>query len=1213
MTIRLRYTLFVLLMAFCANSSDAQNKSNRGTEFWLGYSFSSNFFAHPGLSDPVNQQELSLYISTQLAANVTVSINGTTWSQTIAIPANTADASVIIPKIGVNDARILSDGLSTKAIHIVSDVPVAVYAHEYDAMFSAATMLMPSETWGYLYYSVNYYETQGRSNPPFTQSNQGINFPDWYSWFYIVAKDDNTRVLITPSDSCKNGWLPGQTYTVNLNKGEIYTVFGKANFAAGWFSDTVNSSKDMTGSKILSVAGADGNCHPIALFSGTGGMHVCQNDGGEAVQQQVFPAQAWGTRYLTHHTLSSFTGNINETFRNYYRVCVKDPTTVVKRNGIVLTGLIRNFFYQFMDSTGGDYIEADKPILVSQYTPNRAQCWMNIQPAQTAIGDPEMFYLSPIEQGQNSVLFYTSSLNLISKSYVNIIIPTGGVSSMLLDGVPVPASKIKLHPNNPAYSVAIGDLSSTMDMQHTITSDSAFTATVYGLGAYESYGYNIGCNINNLNAFAEIRNVNNITSEPDTFTCPFTDLRIKVKLGYRVTNLHWKLSLVPNLFPNTDSIIANPIPIDSPVINGRKYYTYTLQQNFRFNNITTGDFYLPISYSAIDIDACNNTEDQLLKIVVKSGPVPDFSFTNPVCLNDSVYFTGNANPAGFTLVNYLWNFPDGTSSNTVNAVKKFITPGNNSVKYTVVASNGCTRDTTKVVPIFDSPIARLGVSSPICQKDSALISDTSSITIGSIINRRYDFGDGNIVNRNTSANFYHHYVNPGTYTVKLIVNSNNSCKSDTSIRTITVNATPLAKFGYDRNICVGDSIRITDTSSIALGTITSWRYDFGDATILTRNNNTPFFHTYSTAGTYILKLVTTSNLGCVSDTFQKTITVANKPSATISFTGKGCIDSSFNFISSYTSGANTTWRWNFGDGNTLNTTTTNLASHLYTIPQTNIKVSHVVDIGQGCVSDTAFATIPFIHANPSAAFTVKKDTVCAGSPILFTSPTGGISTWAWNFGNGIGAIPPPFSRIYITPGNYSIRLVVTDTNGCGSLPVTDFLSVNPVPVVDAGMDKLIQTGTSIPMTASVTPSSLYNLLWTPAAGLTSSTALNPLASPSVTTTYLLSAEDINSHCSNSDAVTISVISKLYIPNAFTPNGDTKNDRWIIPGMALYPDALVTIYNRYGQKILETKNYQNNPWDGKFKGALQPMGSYVYIISLNDVKKQVFKGQVTIIQ
>lgn len=1211
MTIRIPHSLLIIMLVFAVYNSTAQNKSNRGKEFWLGYSFSSNFFAHAGLSDPVNQQELSLYISTQLAANVTVSINGTSWTQSFSIPSNTVDASIIIPKIGADDARILSDGLSNKAIHIVSDVPVAVYAHEYDAMFSAATMLMPSETWGYLYYSVNYYQTQGVSNPPFTASSQGVNFPDWYNWFYIVAKDDNTRILITPSDTCKNGWLPGQTYTVNLSKGEIYTVFGKANFAAGWITDTVNSSKDLTGSKILSIAGADGSCHPIALFSGTGGMHVCQKDGGEAVQQQVFPAQAWGSRYLTHHTINNFSGDINASFRNYYRICVKDPTTVVKKNGIVLTGLIRNFFYQYMDSTGGDYIEADKPILVSQYTPNRAQCWMNIQPAQLAIGDPEMFYLSPIEQGQNSVLFYTSSLNLISKSYVNIIIPTAGVSSMLLDGTPIPPSKIKLHPNNPAYSVAIGDLSTTMDMQHIITSDSAFTATVYGLGAYESYGYNIGCNINNLNIKTEIKNVFSITGNPDTITCPQTPFRIFAKIGYRLSNIHWKFSLVPGLTPTADSIIANPIPIDSPFINGRKYYTYTIQHDLLFAN--AGTYRIPFSYTSPNIDACNNTETDTVVVVVQQGPKANFNFTNPVCLKDTVYFTATSTANGFTIYDYLWNFDDGSTQSTVNAKKKYVTAGTQNVRYRIFATNGCVGDTTKQLTIFDSPIARLGVASPICQKDSVLISDTSSIGIGTIANWLYDFGDGNIINRTSPANFYHHYINPGTYQVKLIVSSNNSCKSDTSYQTVVVNASPIAKFGYDRNICVGDSIHITDTSSIAIGTLVDWRYDFGDGNILNRNTNSAFYHTYANPGTYILSLVTVSNLGCTSDTFRRTITVANKPSATFSYTGRACVDSGFTFTSTYTTATNTTWRWNFGDGNTANSSTGNTTVHAYSTSLSNILVKHVVDIGQGCVSDTVFQTIPLVHPNPTVSFTIKKDTVCENKPVLFTSNTGGISSWNWNFGNGIGNAVPPFTRTYTSAGSYPIRLTVTDTNGCGSLAVTDNLQVYLVPLVNAGTDKLIQTGTAVLLNATVSPVLPFNYLWTPASSLNSAGILQPLASPTSTTNYVLLAEDPVSHCSGTDDVTVNVVSKLFIPNAFTPNGDGKNERWVIPGIALYPEATVTIYNRYGQKIVESKNYSNQPWDGNYQGKKQPMGSYVYLIILHDNKNQVFKGQVTIIR
>lgn len=1042
----MRFRLYILLITslFSCAGMYGQNKSNRGKEFWLGYSFSSNFFAHPGLSDPVNQQELTLYISTVQPANVTVSINGTTWTQTLSIPANTADASILIPKTGTNDARIVADGLSNKAIHIVSDVPVAVYAHEYDAMYSAATMLMPTDTWGYIYYSVNYYQTQGFSNPPISISNQGVNFPDWYNWFYVVAKDDNTRLEITPADTCKNGWLPGQTYTINLNKGEIYTVFGKANFAAGWFTDTVNSSKDLTGSKVLSVAGADGNCHPVALFSGTGGMHVCQKDGGEAVQQQVFPAQAWGTRYLTHHTISNFSGDINATFRNYYRVCVKDPTTVVKRNGVPLTGLIRNFFYQFLDSTGGDYIEADKPILVSQYIPNRAQCWQTITPAQTAIGDPEMFYLSPVEQGQNSVIFYTSSHNLISKSYVNIIIPTAGISSLRVDGSVVPASKIKVHPNNAAYSVAIADLSGTMDMQHTITSDSIFTATVYGLGAYESYGYNIGCNINNLDVKSEIKNVFNVTTAPDTITCPKTPFRIFAKLGYQLTNIQWKFSQVPGLIPNADSIIANPIPIATPIINGRKYYTYTVQQDLTF--AAPGTYKIPFSYTAPNIDACNNTQTDTVVVVVKPGPPADFTISNQLCLADTVRFTGTTSTVGglFNYINYRWDFDDATTANTINAKKRFATTGNHPVRYRVYADNGCVGDTTKTVAIINGTGPQLAVTV-----------------------------------------------------------SGNPCK---------------------------DSV-LTFTSSI--------------------------------------------------------VPNASNP---------------------------TTWYWDFGGGQTSTSTTVNVATHSYNATGTNFSVKHSATLTNGCQPDTITFIVPVIYNNPSASFSVVTDTLCVKKPVQFSSTTSGVRNWNWNFGNGTGNDVPPFGHVYNTAGTFAISLTINDANGCGSAPVTNSITINPAPVVSAGPDKLIPINTSTTLDATLANVNNYIILWSPSTYLDAATILNPVSTPAdVPVTYTITVTDKTTHCTASDAMIVSPITKLYIPNGFTPNGDGKNDEWRIPGMALYPDGIVTVYNRWGEKVFQTKNYVANPWNGFYKGVMQPVGTYIYTIQLTDDKNTVIKGMVTIIQ
>jgi hypothetical protein len=86
----------------------------------------------------------------------------------------------------------------------VSDVPVAVYAHVYVNQGSGATMLMPVETYGYSYSSVNYRQnTSGSSLPNISPTTQ--NGPDWYSWFYVVASEDNTRLEIIPSDTTKMG------------------------------------------------------------------------------------------------------------------------------------------------------------------------------------------------------------------------------------------------------------------------------------------------------------------------------------------------------------------------------------------------------------------------------------------------------------------------------------------------------------------------------------------------------------------------------------------------------------------------------------------------------------------------------------------------------------------------------------------------------------------------------------------------------------------------------------------------------------------------------------------------------------------------------------------------------------------------------------------------------------------------------------------------
>lgn len=1191
-----KFFLILILFLLSTTTLYAQDKSNRGKEFWLAYGYDYSFF----WEYPVNFQELALYISTEQAATVVVSITNTSYTQTLNIPANTVDASILIPKTGINDARTLTDGLQNRNIHIESNVPIAVYAHVYSTQVSGATMLMPVETNGYSYYSINYYQTTSQSSPD-----------GWYSWFYVIASEDNTTVDITPSDTTKNGWLPNQTYSVNLNKGQSYHVFGKAIFN----SNPAFASKDLTGTKIISKPGTDGNCHPIGVFSGSGGIRFCRGDGGEFMHQQVFPSQAWGTRYLTYHTINNTNTNITETNRNFYRICVLDTNTIVKKNGIVMSGLIKKFYYEYMDSTGGDYITADKPILIAQYTPNKNQCWNfpTTTPSPPSYGDPEMFYLSPIEQGQKSVLFYTSRKSTIDYVYVNILCPSNAVNSLKVDGNSIPASQIILHPNLPTYSVALSRLTGPA-AQHTITCDSVFNATVYGLGNYESYGYNVGTLINNLNYYSEIHNTNSVSLLVDSFSCTKTPFKIFLKVAYPVVSIHWKLSQVNGISPNADSIITNPTLIRTEIINGRTYYIYSLQQDFIFNN--AGTYYIPVTYSATVIPNCTQTESGTIKIVIKDGPKANFTYTNAGCLKDTVSFTGISNNMGFAINQYLWNFDDNTTANTINTQKKFNNAGTQNVRFRIYADNGCMGDTTKQLTINYTPIAKLGVTSTSCSGDSVLITDTSSISSGTITSWHYNFGDGSSITRTNNSPFYHTYTTAGNYRIKLVTTSNNNCISDTSFQSIQVFETPIAKFGYNNNICIGDSIKLLDSSTISNGNIVEWQWFFGDGQAAIQNNNNSFYHYYNNVGIYTIKLVTISNNNCLSDTAKLQVSVNNKPTASINYTGANCVDSLLVFNSSFTVPSTNppTWYWFFGDGKSDSSKNSNISSHAYLNTLTNVTIKHYVSFGGSCKSDTSYIVIPLISNNPIDSFKISTDTLCDNKNIVFiATPFNNIASWKWQIGNFIDTTHTTLSYIFQPAGNYSVSLLVKNSNGCYSKPFIKNLAIHAAPIIDAGTDKTIITGTSTLLNAFITNINNYNFKWTPNSFLSADTILNPVTNTTYTIQYTIKATDKNYFCNNTDSVKIIVVNKLIIPNAFSPNYDGIHDTWDIEGLELYPDASVSIYTRGGQKIGEWKNYQHNPWNGKYKGKNVPVGAYAYIIQLNQNSKENIAGFVTLLR
>jgi gliding motility-associated-like protein len=107
--------------------------------------------------------------------------------------------------------------------------------------------------------------------------------------------------------------------------------------------------------------------------------------------------------------------------------------------------------------------------------------------------------------------------------------------------------------------------------------------------------------------------------------------------------------------------------------------------------------------------------------------------------------------------------------------------------------------------------------------------------------------------------------------------------------------------------------------------------------------------------------------------------------------------------------------------------------------------------------------------------------------------------------------------------------------------------------------------------------------------------------------------DLNG-CSAHNNIILNAISEacLVIPNAFSPNGDGINDIWNIKGIHLYPSAMITIYNRWGQILWRSERGYPVSWDGRSRDNALPVDSYHYFIDLHDRSKPLV-GVVTIVR
>jgi len=513
----------------------------------------------------------------------------------------------------------------------------------------------------------------------------------------------------------------------------------------------------------------------------------------------------------------------------------------------------------------------------------------------------------------------------------------------------------------------------------------------------------------------------------------------------------------------------------------------------------------------------------------------------------------------------------------------------------LVNALGC-RDTSRsiTVTLYPQPVSGFSVNpNTQCFAGNQFTFTNTTVLSSGTLTYLWDFGNGAT---STQQSPTYSYPAIGTYTVKLVATSSTGCKDSTTTN-IIVNASPTAGFQVNNaNQCLtGNNFIFTNSSSLNPGTLTHL-WTFGDGN--TSANTNPS-HTYITAGTYTVKLLVSSGLGC-KDSVTRIVTVYPSPLGILNPPSTNLLCEGGVVILTATGG--TSYQWFLNGGAITGATSATLSANqpgLYTVNVTS---------SNACTSTATGSVTLQLISKPTVNFTFTN--YCATFPIQFNDQSNiansGVVNYNWSFGQGQGTstLQNP-SYTYSSTGSYSVSLTVTPV-ACPSLSST---VTKPITTVAPPASQRYTTlnavqNRDLQLQARAFGAASYS--WSPTSGLNNPSIFNPVFNFNAQVEFLITiTTPIGCVVKDTQLVRIYKEKEIYVPKGFSPNGDGSNDK-IFPRLVGIRTLLYfKIYDRWGQLIYQTSN-ENEGWDGRYRGVMQPIDTYVWIAEGVDIDNNNLK-------
>jgi gliding motility-associated-like protein len=597
---------------------------------------------------------------------------------------------------------------------------------------------------------------------------------------------------------------------------------------------------------------------------------------------------------------------------------------------------------------------------------------------------------------------------------------------------------------------------------------------------------------------------------------------------------------------------------------------------------------------------------------VTVNPVPSVSVNSTTVCN-GVAANLTATPT-ITGGNYLWS-PGGETTQSINVTP--VTTTTYSVSYTY---GGCSSSGTGTVTVNPIPVINPVNNIVACVNATIPLSNFTSVPSGATYtwaNANTLIGLGASGTGNVPSFTATNATSSPITSDVTVIPSLGGCTGPAEIYTITVYPDPTAFVSGGGVICVGASASVNITLTGAPPFNLTYTNGVTSSSV---SGISATAYSFSAADTGTYSVIAISDAYC-NGTASGDASVDYYGPMQVNITGTTSVCPGASTVLTATAiggdSAPYTYTWTpagSGSGNSIVVSPTGTASY-------------IVTANDGCTAPVSDTIEVGLLSTPNVVFSSNNNNGCAPLCINLTDasylPGGTITSWSWTWGSTGSSTTQNPPVCFNDPGQYSIGLTVTGSNGCSStITNVNMITVNSLP--EAGFTtplsvSIIEPVVQFTNTSGNSTSWLWNFGDVNNPNTNTSVVQHPehiYSEPGTYCTKLIVKNDAGCVDSTEYCVIVENEFTFYIPNAFTPDGDGINDEFFGKGQNI-SEYSMAIYDRWGNLVFYSDDL-NKHWDGKTKNGEETvlMDVYVYNISIKEgVQRQFhrYTGTVTVVK